>query len=360
MTRNPLLNFSSKLEKLSRVDELTFRLTLVNTASEDGAAMPATRSECVGRLLKLAAMLCCLTVIPGSAAADDLPQTNFPVERLLGAPGGRGIISLEDPAVVGHLTGYIHLLASSGHRPMLLALDEGRENPTMLEPVTQASSLLISAALELHRKARFSLALPLLVLDGGRLQGLGQERDYPPMSAGDLRVGFTFNLVDSETIPLEASTRAEISLPTGDAENFAGVDEPGLLLRLLLGSSPVDWLHVIGQFGAIFHDKREFYGSHWGQRLTWGIGFQLGLPWIPVVGRYVSVLAEVDSEVCLDCSTEDPVEVRGGLRFQHGRWQAGLSAGAGLTDAATVPAWRITAGLGVRLGREPLEPGTRN
>ncbi len=302
------------------------------------------------------ALVCAVGALPHSVFAAEPAAPSFPVERLLAAPGGRGIISLEDPFIEGHLTAYVHLLASTGSRPLALSLDEGSEHPTVLDPVTHATSLHLSAALELHRKARFHMVLPLVMLGGNRLQGLGEDRDFPAMSAGDLRVGFTFNIFSGSVLPLDLAAGAQIMLPTGDDGNFAGVDEPGLVLRLLLGSRPVDWAQVLFQFGAIFHDKREFYGSLWGQRLTWGLGLRVGLPWIPLVGEHLGVLAEADGEVCLDCATDNPAELRGGVYFEHGRWAATVSGGAGLSDAATVPVWRVTAGVSVRLGRGPAAP----
>lgn len=299
-------------------------------------------------------LLVSLPLCPVPAQAQDTtpPTTAFPVERLMGAPGGRGIVSLEDPRVEGQLSGFFYLLVSSGRRPLVLRLDQGSSHPAMLEPVTQATTFQLSAALELHRKARFSVTLPLQILAGDRLQGLGEDRDFPPMSAGDLRLGFTFNVWTGESLPFSLAAAGQISLPTGDDGNFGGVDQPGLVLRLLMGVHPFDWLRLLGHFGAYFHDKRDFYGSLWGQRLPWGVGFELGLPWIPVVGKRVAVFSEVDGEVCLDCSTRDPLELRGGVVGRVGRWQARVSAGGGLSDAATVPAWRVTGGVGVKIGEQ--------
>lgn len=295
------------------------------------------------------AFLVPLILCPSTAHAED-NTTAFPIERLMGAPGGRGLVGLEDPRVEGQLTGYIHLLVSTGRRPLVLSLDEGTDHPVMMTPVSQATTFQLSAALELHRKARFSVTLPLQVLSGDRLQGLGEDRDFPLMSAGDLRFGFTFNVWTGTIIPFSVAASGQISVPTGDDGNFASADQPGLLLRLLMGAHPFKWLRLMGHFGAYFHDKRTFYGSMWGQRLPWGVGFELGLPWIPLVGDNLGVFSELDGEICLDCTTENPMELRGGVLGKLGRWEARVSAGAGLSDAATVPQWRITGGVGVRIG----------
>ena len=288
-----------------------------------------------------------------SLPPSTLAQTNttsFSIERLNAAPGGRGIVSLEDPRVDGQLASYFNILVSTAREPLVLRLDQGSAQPTMLTPVRHATSFHVSMALELHRKARFSAVLPFMVLSGDRLRGLGDDRDLPPLSSGDMRVGFTFNVWTGQVIPLSVATNMQISVPSGDDSNFAGAGQPGLVLRLLLGAHISDWLRILGHFGGHFHDKRAFYGSVWGTRLPWGAGFELNFPWIPVVGKHLGVFSELDGEVCLDCATEDPLEIRGGIAGRVGKWEAKVSAGAGLSDAATVPGWRVTCGVGVKIG----------
>ncbi len=300
-------------------------------------------------MTKPLALALALLALPPLAHAQD-NSTSFSIERLNPAPGGRGIVSLEDSRVEGQFASYFHILVSTAREPLVLRLDEGSAQPTVRTPVRHLTSFHVSMALELHRKARFSLVLPFMMLTGDRLHGLGDDREFPPLSSGDMSVGFTFNVWTGQVIPLSVATNMQVFLPSGDDSNFAGAGQPGLVLRALVGAHPFEWLLLLGHFGGHFHDKRAFYGSVWGTRLPWGVGFELGLPWIPVVGKHLGIFSELDGEVCLDCVTEDPLEIRGGISGRLGKWEARVSGGAGLSDAASVPSWRVTCGVGFKIG----------
>jgi hypothetical protein len=300
----------------------------------------------VTRSAGLAALALCWAA-PGAAQQ----RPSFSAERLLAPAGGAGLVACEDARVQGHAALLLDLTFSSGHRPVVLRQREGEAGAELLVPVSQASSFQLSAAVELWRLMRVGLSLPLLSLTGDRLQGLGEDREFAPMSAGDLRMSAVWVLWRRRRAPLHLSLGAAFTLPTGDDSSFAGSGALGFIPRALLAYRPLSWLTLLGQVGGSFHAGREFYGSTWGARLLWAAGAGVDLPWIPGVGRVLGLLLETDGETCFGCDAAPTVELRGGLRSTHGRWRLTLSGGAGLGAGVTTPAWRLTLGARTVFGR---------
>jgi len=280
------------------------------------------------------------------------PTASFSAERLNTPAGGAGLVVCESAAIPGHGVLLFDLLVSTAHRPVVLSLREGIAKPEVMEPVRQVTSFQLSAALELWQRLRLGVVVPFLSLAGDRLQGLGEDRDFASLSAGDLRLQATVVLWSGRSLPLAVALSPVFSLPTGDDSSFAGSGVLAIMPRLLLLSRPLPWLGVMGQVGAAVHSQQEFYGNTWGRRLFWALGLDLGLSWLPPstwVSRHLSLLAEADGESCFDCESDGPLELRGGLRLRWERWQATISGGGGIGDGVTVPAWRLTAGVGLRL-----------
>ena len=232
------------------------------------------------------------------------------------------------------------------------------DDQQVLAVVDQVTTLTLSAALELWGKLRLGLALPLHSLDGDRLAGLGQDRQFAAMAAGDLRLGATWNIYRGSRLPLAVALGLLVTLPTGDDSSFASFGRVGFAPRLLLAYAPLSWLRLLGQVGGSFGQTREFYGTMWGRRLLLGLGLELGLPWIPWVDRHLSLVAEAESNPGFSDDSDPPLELRGGVRLRMQRWHLLLSAGGGLGDGVTVPGWRVTLGASVVLWGVKTKPGS--
>lgn len=301
--------------------------------------------------------LALVVLLLGGPARGDAPTTAVTADRLVPVSAGAGLVTLEDPLVGGHRLLRLGLDLSSAADPVLLSLREA-DDQQVLAVVDQVTTLTLSAALELWGKLRLGLALPLHSLDGDRLAGLGQDRQFAAMAAGDLRLGATWNIYRGSRLPLAVALGLLVTLPTGDDSSFASFGRVGFAPRLLLAYAPLSWLRLLGQVGGSFGQTREFYGTMWGRRLLLGLGLELGLPWIPWVDRHLSLVAEAESNPGFSDDSDPPLELRGGVRLRMQRWHLLLSAGGGLGDGVTVPGWRVTLGASVVLWGVKTKPGS--
>ena len=297
--------------------------------------------------IALGGLLVVLAALAAEARADT-PPTALAADRLITPAGGAGLVVLEDPRVRGHRRVLLHLGLSTAADPVLLSLGEASGDVQVLSSVSRVTTFNISAALELWRRVRLGLSLPLHLPAGDRMRGLGQDRGFPAMTAGDLRLHVIWN-VYSGRLPLAAAVGAVVTFPTGDALNFSGLDALGFAPRLLLSGRPLPWLRLLGHLGGAFHQRRSFYETDFGQRLLVGLGLELDLPWLPWARDHLSVVAEVEGNPGRGDRSDPPLEGRGGVRLRWRPWQLLLTAGWGMGDGVTTPAWRATASVGVTL-----------
>ena len=286
---------------------------------------------------------------PGGLAWADPPPTAIAADRLITPAGGVGLVAIEDPRVQGHRRVLLHLGFSTAAEPVLLSLREATGDQQVLSNVAQVTTLTVSAALELWHRVRLGLALPLHIPRGDRLLGLGQDRGFPPATAGDLRLHLVWNAYSGRRLPLAVSLGVVITLPTGDAQNFSSFDALGFSPRLLVSGRPLSWLWLVGHAGGALHQLRSFYDTDFGKRLLLGLGFELDLPWIPWVDEHLSVVAEMEGNPGWGDQSDPPLEWRGGVRLRWRPWYLMATAGWGIGDGVTVPAWRATACAGVAL-----------
>ncbi len=298
-------------------------------------------------------VLLMLAAAPGAVRADT-PVTAIAADRLIAPAGGAGLVALEEPRVQGHRRVLLHLGISTAADPVLLSLREASGQQQVLSSVSHVTTFTVSAACELWRRVRLGLALPLHVPGGDRLQGLGQDRGFPAMTAGDLRLHVVWNLYSGRRLPLAVSLGAVVTFPTGDELNFSGSDAMGFSPRLLVSGHPVlPWLRLVGHVGGSLHRQRTFYETDFGKRLLLGLGLDLGLPWLPAwIDEHVHLLAEVEGNLGFGDQSDPPLEWRAGARMDLHPWFVQLTAGAGIGDGVTVPAWRATASAGVALWGE--------
>ena len=294
-----------------------------------------------------------LLAVPWARAARaDTSPTAIAADRLITPAGGAGLVTLEDPRVQGHRRLLLHLGFSTASEPVLLSLRESTGGQQVLSNVAQVTTVTVSAALELWRRVRLGLALPLHFPGGDRLQGLGQDRGFPAITAGDLRLHMLWNIYAGERLPLAISAGAVITFPTGDEQNFSGINALGFSPRLLVSGRPLSWLRLVGLAGGSFHQRRSFYDTDFGKRLLLGLGVELGLPWFSWVDEHLSLVGEVEGNPGWGDQSDPPLEWRGGVRLRWRPWFLLVTAGGGIGDGVTAPAWRATASAGVALWGE--------
>lgn len=301
---------------------------------------------------RLVVLVCVmLSTLAGLGKAQAKAEPRFSADRLISPAGGQGLVACESARIDGHRRILIHLLSSSAWRPVVLSMQETATRAVVIEPVSRVLSFHLSGAVELWRRLRMGLALPINALSGDRMRTVTGEDDFSPVSVGDLRLLATASLWpwQKNGSLVSVALSMELHLPTGDEDSFAGLGSVGIRPQLVLHLQPMDTLQFMAQVGVALYEQREFFGSTWGRRLVWAGGVSLALPWIPGVGRHLFVLAEADGESCNNCLADPPLEVRGGLRALWRRWRATVATGPGLGDGVTVPSWRLVVSLGAEL-----------
>jgi hypothetical protein len=184
------------------------------------------------------------------------------------------------------------------------------------------------------------MTLPLYFPQGDGLAPLGGD-GLGTATLGDLRLQATATLWPGASGPLAVAIATVVSLPTGESGRLAGLGTVGFEPRFLIALEPVAPLRILAQVGVALHGERELFGSVWGRRLTWAAGVELGLPWLPWIGRYLALAGEADGTSCGGCEAESPAEIRAGVRVRW-RWlRASLAGGGGLSEGAMVPSWRL-------------------
>ncbi len=305
------------------------------------------------------ALIIVLALCAGEARAE-APATAIAADRLVTPAGGAGLVTLEEPRVEGHLRALLHLGFSTASEPVLLSLREASGDERVLTSVSQVSTFTVSGAVELWRRVRLGLALPLHLPAGDRMQSLGQDRGFPAMTAGDLRLHVVWSVYAGERIPLAVSLGTVISFPTGDALNFSGLDALAFSPRLMISARPLCCLRLLGQVGGAFHQRRSFYDTDFGSRLLLGLGLEWAMPWAPRwLAEHLRILGEVEGAIGWGDASEPPLELRGGARLLWRRWAFTVTAGGGIGDGVTTPGWRVTASAAVALWGAKRTAGSR-
>jgi hypothetical protein len=236
-------------------------------------------------------------------------------------------------------------------RPIVLRnLIDGQEAS---EPVALRLGYELSAALGLGSRYQVGLALPLVVQDGDRLQGIDlDERPLDPVAFGDLRLHGKLRLVGRPGAPGKALGAALIlSLPTGDGGDFAG--ERGWLIewRLIGSYAGRRWRAAINLGPRLRTDEVVLLSParpH-GNELQAAVAGEWIVPGLP--RDAASLLAEYavvrgDSPMGGGSRGPSPSEARLGARW---RTAAGWSLLAGVgfgtaPDEVGSPAWRVVVG----------------
>ena len=302
----------------------------------------------------------------GTARADtptDAP-TAIDVERWT-ATATSWWAGLEDPRVVGlgHLA--FGLTASGITSPIRLTAAAGDD---LGAPVSRRVALLASAAYGVTESVEIDASFPIYLQDGDRLAALGDPRGLRPLTRGDLRVGGKYQVVDRAI--LRAAFAADIVLPTGDDQHYAGEASWVLHWRALAALR-------LGRFGVAIAAGVRIRGEEVllaadqvaGNEVVAGVAIAYTLP--PISRVYcdwtqLRLIAEVDGVVgdtVGEVRGPSPFEARAGIRGRIWRgWTVGVIGGRGLTDEVGAPSWRAVIEVSWRdeprtdIPRAPREP----
>jgi len=221
---------------------------------------------------------------------------------------------------------------------------------TMFEsaPVTRRATLAIGGVIALGESALIDARFPFSWQEGDRLRIAGDPRDLDRWVLGDLRFGGRVRVVNA---PHGAVfIRAEASLPTGDARDFAG-ESSWSLAWSLIGRAQLPYGIVIAGTGGVRLRGAEVLLADRlvGDELFGGLGLVIPIPpirplWcmaeqVKPTGEVVAILGDDVG----NRSGPSPAEARFGLVTQPREGiTLGVRVGTGLGDQIGAPRWRAT------------------
>jgi len=266
-------------------------------------------------------------------AAIDVDREIVPAGRTeLGFDGGAPLAGWGASVTFGYL-----------RRPILL-----RSPAFESAPVTRRATLAIGGAVALGDSALIDARFAFSWQEGDRLRIAGDPRELDRWVPGDLRVGGRVRVVQA---PHGAVfLRAELSLPTGDARDFAGEASWSIGWSLIGRAQLPHGIVVAGTAGIRLRGAEVLLADRVvGDELYGGLGVVVPIPpirplWcvadqVKLTGELVAILGD---DVAGQ-SGPSPAELRFGVVTQP--WPEvtlGVRVGTGLGDQIGSPRWRAT------------------
>jgi OOP family OmpA-OmpF porin len=291
--------------------------------------------------LAVPAMLAALAT--GTRAAAD---TGFAIDRFEPSAKGSQWFVLDSLDLRGRLRPAIGVVADYGYKPLVLYNADGTERSDL---VRHQLFLHLGGSVVLADRVRLALNLPVAVYqdgDGGSLNG---QRFAQPTSTtlGDLRLDADLRLLGQHGDPFTAAFGAQLHLPTGDRNSYAG-DGGVRLTPHLLASGEIGSFAYAASVGFTYHAQDEAYaGNPLGSDLVLG-----GAAGLLVAEKSVLVGPEVYGRTVVTDSNavfarhQSPLEALMGMHVTLAdAWRLGAGAGSGITRGFGSPELRLVASI---------------
>jgi hypothetical protein len=291
------------------------------------------------RALVRLALLLVASLVPLGARAQQA-STGIAAERFVPALGPTALVTVEGAAVSAPLQ--TSFAASVDYLRDPIKLSERYTDALLSRPVHEQLVTDVAVELGVWKRLAVALGVPVVLYQSGdRLRGTGlDDRPLQTTVAGDLRVRAKAQLVGDATQPgWHAALLVQMTTPVGGQHDFAATSGFTIEPRLI-----ADWQHgrvtLAASAGARFAPERNLFTTQFSDELTFGAGAALV---IVARGRLaVSALAECVGAVGAQAGTR-PVELRGAVRLQIGRFSVEAGSGGGVDGDLGAPAWRLFA-----------------
>jgi OmpA-OmpF porin, OOP family len=298
--------------------------------------------------VRIIALLSWLAVLaPGPALAQTTHvQATGALDRFEPSPPGDTFFSLPSADVAGRFSVEGGAWFSYARDPLVLR-STGGGSP--LEWVSNQSILHLQLGVELWKRVKLDLDVPILLAEGGSSGSLGPFMVSAPGGAhvGDVRIGARVVLLHQHAYVPAAALTFSIWVPVGSAASFSGAGviryQPGLAVG-------AEYEHLV--WGASV--GTQFQGQGATTAATGVLGSQV-VGGMGVAGRVYGFT--LGPEIFYGASLGDarnPIvsQVSGGNaelllagRYRIGALTAGLAGGPGLGQGPGTPSFRIVAGL---------------
>jgi len=304
---------------------------------------------------RLAALLLATILLSCASVAQAQAET-FSLHRYRPAPGPADGFGLLLPDTPGDLEWGGKVVIDYSHGPLVLDETVGDETNELGDVVRHAVVAHLLFALGIGDELQVWAGLPVQIVASGEtppLMAMGFDAtDTGGAAMGDASLGGSFRLLGGSGAPPDdgSETRlgisAEILLPTGSQDAFAGDGGVGVRTLLLLSMPSADFVPV-ANLGVAYRPRHTYVSAELGTELLFGVGGHVPLDGFRLEAelRGAATFADFFGEA------STPLEVLVGARFDLGETAfAGVALGAGITGAVGVPDVRAIASFGFASG----------
>jgi outer membrane protein OmpA-like peptidoglycan-associated protein len=276
------------------------------------------------------------------AAATVHAQASGALDRLDPAPAGDTFVSLPSADVAGKLRFTAAATLSYAHDPLVL---RSMPSDATLDWVTDQTLLHLQASLEVWRRLKLDVDVPLLLTEGGVSGSLGTLMASAPGGThlGDVRIAARAAVLHQDGWVPAAGVTLKVWVPSGSASSFAGAGvvrvEPGVVIG-------AEYQHLVwgASAGALFQPAEG--GAVTGSQVVGGLGVAARFYGVTLGPELAYGLALGDPRAAVFQSSS---AANGELwlvgRYRLGPVTFGLAGGPGLGRGPGTPSYRIVGGI---------------
>lgn len=285
-----------------------------------------------GSIIASVALLCVLA-LPSSAAAQD--STALDIQNFYPIVGPGGVFSVEGTPVLRHLGPSGSLYLNYASEPLVTKNGDDIESIVDQQLVMHAQ-----AGIGLFDVAQLDLSMPLYLVSDGRLG----EDEFSGFAPGDLAIRAKGQLLSAEEKPVGIGLAADLRLPTGDDEAFAGAGAVSGGAKLIVDSN-IGPVYLAANVGTALRPERELVDMSPGSTLSYGLGAEWSL-----LDGLVALGGEIYGGTQLDdlfgTYRTSPLEgVVGAKLHTPAGFSVVTGAGGGLVPGVGSPSFRSFIGL---------------
>ena len=306
-----------------------------------------------GRRAAAAALAVVLLLAPAAARADFHPDaTNASISGNLVQPtfDDSGVFSVHGGDIAEHLEVRGILWTQGLSRPLVVTRD-GTRLRTLLD---DRYELGVAAAMGFLGWFEAGVAAPFVVHQSGQYAGqkLGA---VATAGMGDMQLFLKGRVIKPEWFGLGVAISTGVSVPTGDAGAYMGLDGVGWRSDLVLYGSLGGDFRMTGNLGYLVQPRTSLFNLEDDDKLILGLGAEYAPPKWFEAG--IELVHRASATRPYQHVEEVGIEAIAAGRFKWKKLVVFAGAGAGLAPGYQTPAWRWFAGVGGRHRPNPDRDG---
>ncbi|MGC4121612.1 MAG: OmpA family protein [Myxococcales bacterium] len=292
-----------------------------------------------------------LALLLSPAAAHAQTVSGFAVQSYDPAYAGDAFFASPDAPVAGRIAPAVKLTFSYANRPLRIVDQATGQTVTGGEVMRDQLYLDLDASLALFDRVKVGIGLPFAAVQTGDASFVGHSIQSTRFA--DMRIGARVGLLGKARSPLAVGLQADLWLPTGSKEDFAGDGDVRGHPRLVVSGLLYDrWLYSAA-LGAMLRGQRDVGLTTIGSALTYSAAAGV-LLW----DKRVQVGPEFFGSTLFNGGTS-PVEGMLGAKVCLASVTLGAGVGVGFGTAPGTAAARVLVSAGWEPGRDCRDSGQR-